>query len=66
MLKFRIGMYALDPNAAVPPSQSQIPATQVGIHIHPARPCAAPHCGGGLLKSVKPGLLLTMPKSSSS
>ena len=29
MLKFRIGMYALDPNAPVPPSQSQIPTSQV-------------------------------------
>ena len=42
MLKFRIGMYALDPNAPVPPSQSQIPATQVGIYIRSAW-CAAVH-----------------------
>ena len=28
MLKHRIGMYALDPNAPVPPSQSQIPGAQ--------------------------------------
>ena len=33
MLKFRIGMYALDPNAPVPSSQTQIPATQVSCWL---------------------------------